>query len=284
MKMSIASSSVLVELNISVPSFRKLDKKTSDEVNVGKKAVKGASRVNVHLLAGTDKLEELHKFVGRIRSEFYYKTLPWSDSGQRLVPMAAFFDLTEWLSAQQLEFETKVAEFIAVYPTLISAQAFAMGTFFDRSQYPDPSEIVDKFKFSKLFLPVPESGDFRVDVDESLREQLTAEFSKAYDARTASAMNDIWNRLHEVLTHMSERLAPAKDGEKKIIRESLLGNAVELCDVLTRLNVTQDPALEKARKMLENTLTGVETSDLKDKRISVDVKAQVDSILASFNF
>lgn len=282
--MSIASSSVLVELNISCPSFRKLDRKTSDEVNVDKQAIKGASRVNVHLLAGTDRLEKVHKFIAGVRSEFYYKTLPWSDSGQRLVPMAAFFDLTEWLSAQQVQFDAYVAEFIEEYPTLIAAQAFKMGTFFDRTQYPPVEDIKGKFRFSKLFLPVPESGDFRVDVDESLRKELTAEFSKVYDVRTANAMNDIWERLHEVLTHMSERLSPVKAGEKKIIRESLLGNAVELCDILTKLNVTNDPALEKARKMLENTLTGVETNDFKNPAIKQDVKAQVDSILASFNF
>jgi hypothetical protein len=177
-----------------------------------------------------------------------------------------------------------VSEFIDEYPNLIAAQAFKMGTFFDRTQYPPVEELKHKFKFSTIFLPMPESGDFRIDVEESIRQRLTDDFNKVYDTRTALAMNDIWQRLHDTLTHMSERLTPTENGDKKVIRESLLGNAVELCEILKKLNVTNDPALEKARGMLENTLLGVATEDLKNDAIKKDVRSQVDSIIKSFNF
>jgi hypothetical protein len=74
-------------------------------------------------------------------------------------------------------------------------------------------------------------------------------------------------------------------GEKKIFRDSLLDNAVELCGLLTKLNITNDPKLEEARKLLESTVCNV---DVKDLRTSTgarsEIKAQVDEILNKFNW
>jgi hypothetical protein len=76
-----------------------------------------------------------------------------------------------------------------------------------------------------------------------------------------------------------------KDGEvyTQIFRDSLVTNAVELCELLTKLNVTNDTKLENARKTLESLIVGVSPKDLReDEHMRLDVKSKVDEILSMF--
>jgi hypothetical protein len=93
-------------------------------------------------------------------------------------------------------------------------------------------------------------------------------------------MQDAWDRLHDVLGKLSEKLAGS---EKQLFRDSLVNNAVDLCELLSKLNVTNDSKLETCRKKLESALVGVGAEDLrKDDDLRLDVKAKVDSILSMF--
>ncbi|NBX50742.1 hypothetical protein EBT25_12580 [bacterium] len=87
-----------------------------------------------------------------------------------------------------------------------------------------------------------------------------------------------------MLTHMVDRLTDEGD-ERKVFRDSLLANPIELCDLLTRLNVTKDPQLEEARRMLEKA---VRTHDVKDLRESagarVELRSDVQTILDKFSW
>jgi hypothetical protein len=87
-----------------------------------------------------------------------------------------------------------------------------------------------------------------------------------------------------MLVRMSERLTDNEDG-RKIFRDSLLENAVELCDLLTRLNVTKDPELEKARRMLEQAVTTTDIKDLRDDEgARLELKTNVQDIINKFNW
>ena len=97
-KINLSNQAILVELNIRVPSFRKLDKKVSKEVTDRKGADEDAGRFNKHLFAGVEQLEKVQKWVASARVEFYNKTLPWSDSGQRLVDIRNFITVKDWLN------------------------------------------------------------------------------------------------------------------------------------------------------------------------------------------
>ena len=278
-KINLSNQAILVELNIRMPSFRKLDKKVSKEVTDRKGANEDAGRFNKHLLAGVDQLDKLQKWVSSARVEFYYKTLPWSDSGQRMCDIRNFIILKDWLNDMRTEFDRLAQDFINIYPNLVSAQAFKMGTMFDRSEYPDVSEVAKRFGFGFTFLPLPERGDFRVDVSHDIAEALEAEYEKVYAERTSVAMGDLWDRLYKVTKHISDRLADNTDGTKKIIRDSVLDNAIELCSLLSVMNVTHDEKLEQARRQLENTLHGVDMKEIRDSdAIRKHVKAQVDEL------
>ena len=88
---AIDTCAMLTEFNASVWTARKLDRTATEEVVAAKNAAaKDAARVNKSLLAGRNELEVIQSMVGRARAFVYDNTLPWSDSGLRLLPTANF--------------------------------------------------------------------------------------------------------------------------------------------------------------------------------------------------
>ena len=275
----IQNSSMLVDLNISVWTGRKQDKKVSEEIDVAKSTKGKAGNYHKKLLSGT-RLDEVQKLVGAIRIWHYEQTLPWSDGGSRLLPMANFFDYKPRVGEFETQFVESVEDFLNQYPTLVSAAAFQLGDLYNAEEYPSVDKLRDKFRFRYVFLPVPEVGDFRIDVNEEHKADLVKQYEQFYENKLSEAMNDAWSRLHECLSKMSDKLA---GDEKQIFRDSLVNNAVELCSLLTKLNVANDSKLESARKQLEGILVGVTPKDLRDDTdLRKDTKAKVDEILSMF--
>lgn len=286
---NLDTCSMLVEFNASVWTARKLDKTTTDEVVASKNAVaKDAARVNKHLLAGRTELDVIQQMVGRARTYVYDHTLPWSDSGLRLLPTVNFVAFTERMNQFEEEFERLVSEFVTIYPTLISAQAMSLGDMFKRSDYPTVNEIMTKFAFRIGFLPVPTAGDFRVDIGNEAQAELKARLNEMAEERIEAAMRDIRTRLSDHMKRMSDRLTTdyvQGEAKQRRFHDSLVDGALELCDLTKALNVVGDPTLEAARKELESALLGVTPQELrKNEYVRQDTKKAVDAILSKFNF
>ena len=288
-RLNIDTCAMLVEFNASVWTARKLDKTTTDEVVASKNAgAKDAARVNKHLLAGRTELDIIQQAVGRARQFVYDNTAPWSDSGLRLLPTINFMKFTERMNDFEEEMETLVKAFVIIYPTLITAQALALGDMFKRDDYPSANEMMTKFSFRVNYMPVPSSGDFRVDVGNQAQAELKARLESLTQERIDSAMADVRERLSTHLKRMSDRLTTdyiGGEAKQRRFHDTLVDGALELCDLTKALNVTNDVTLETARSQLEQLLVGVTPADLrKNEAIRQDVKRNVDAILDKFNF
>jgi len=288
-RLNIDTCAMLVEFNASVWTARKLDKTTTNEVVASKNAgAKDAARVNKHLLAGRTELDIIQQAVGRARQFVYDNTAPWSDSGLRLLPTVNFMKFTERMNDFEEEMETLVKAFVVIYPTLITAQALALGDMFKRDDYPSANEMMTKFSFRVNYMPVPSSGDFRVDVGNQAQAELKARLESLTQERIDSAMADVRERLSTHLKRMSDRLTTdyiGGEAKQRRFHDTLVDGALELCDLTKALNVTNDVTLETARSQLEQLLVGVTPADLrKNEAIRQDVKRNVDAILDKFNF
>ena len=286
---NIDTCALLVEFNASVWTARKLDRNATDEVVYNKRATaKDAARVNKHLLAGRQELEIIQKHVGAVRTYVYENTLPWSDTGIRLLPTLKFLEFNDRMGKLEEEFTDLVNDFVQVYPSLITAQAMALGDMFDRNEYPSANEMAHKFSFRLNYMPVPKAGDFRVDVGNEAQDELQKKLAKLADERIELAMQDARQRLKAHLERMMERLKVEEiNGKvaKSRIHDTLIEGGLELCDVLKALNLINDPALEKARAKLESLLRTVDVADLrKHDEARTEVRAQVAEIMDKFKF
>lgn len=286
---NLDTCAMLVEFNASVWTARKLDRSTTDEVVANKHAAaKDAARVNKHLLAGRTELDVITQAVGRARAYVYDHTLPWSDSGLRLLPTQNFMAFTERMNEFNEEIEALVKSFVTIYPTLITAQAMALGDMFRRDDYPTANEIMTKFAFRVNYMPVPVAGDFRVDVGNEAQAELKQKLDELAEERINNAMRDIRERLSTHLKRMSDRLTTdyvQGEAKQRRFHDSLVDGALELCDLTKALNVVGDATLEDARKELEGLLVGVTAQELrKNEAVRQDTKKAVDAILDKFSF
>jgi hypothetical protein len=275
---------MLVELRISSWTARKRDVETTVEVNTSKEADQDSGSVYKYLMAGSDHLKKIEKYAAKCRAWHATQTLPWM-KGVGLLPMENFFKYREQLGTMEANYFALVDAFIAAYPQLKSDQAFKLGKWYKADEFPDVETLPRRFKFEYNFLPVPESGDFRIKCEERVKADLADRYERMYSTKLNDAMRDLWGRLHTHLSHMIDRLSDKEDGERKIFRDSLIENGVALCDMLTRLNVTNDPQLEEARRMLERAIANTDIEDLRKHESSrKTLRADVQNIIDKFNW
>ncbi len=286
---NIDTCAMLAEFNASVWTARKLDKSATEEVVTSKNAkAKDAARVNKHLLAGRNELEVIQSMVGRARQYVYDNTLPWSDSGLRLLPTINFEKFATKMNEFEEEFTDVVKKFVDIYPSLITAQAMALGDMFKRDDYPTQNEIMTKFSFRVNYMPVPSAGDFRIDIGNAAMDDIKAKLQSLADERVEQAMADVRKRLGEHMKRMSDRLTTdyvAGEPKARRFHDSLVDGALELCDLTKALNLANDTSLESARSTLEQLLCGVTPAELrKNETVRDEVKKNVDAILDKFSF
>ena len=181
-----------------------------------------------------------------------------------------------------------VQEFLSNYQNHVEIaknNSEGLGRLFDPADYPSEEEVRSKFGFRLVFSPVPESGDFRLDVPHRELQELKKEYDENFTSRLGEAMREPWDRLHTLLTGMSEKLKEGDEDKKKRYHDTLITNAEDLCSLLTHLNVTKDPDLERARKMLEASLQGADIDTLKESPEAREgMKSKVDQILKQFEW
>lgn len=282
----VARAAMLVDLNIRVYSGRKQDRKTQEEVTTAKgSGSKRAASVYKSLFADCKELDDITKYQARVRGEHYRLTKPWSDNGQRLLPTKLLLEYQAAMSKCKTEFDVLVDKFVVKYDTLVAAAAFQLGTLFDRDEYLPSVQIARKFSIETSFSPLPTAGDFRVDIESEVQQQLIQQYEAKAQALLAEANQDSWARLHKVLSNLSQRLVIEEDGTKRKFHDTLVTNAEELCGLLDALNVTADPDLERARRRLLDTLTGVTPDELrKEDSTRIETKRKVDAILDAFDW
>ncbi len=287
--MSISSSAVLAELNISVWTANKLDKGATDAVLSSASASKDSAQVRKNLMAGTDKRKRIADYAARARLYHNQTTLPWSDKGSRLLPTSLFMDYKTNMNTIRSNMNAMIDDFYQSYDVLVEQAKFHLGDLFNPEDYPSLDELKSKFGFRLVFSPLPESNDFRLDIPKNDLEDMARDYEMAYKDRLADAMREPWDKLHKCLTHVSEKLTAELDVDGQEIpkryHDTLITNATELCSLLTHLNITKDPKLEDARKSLELTMLGLDIEDIKEHaEVRNDVKARVDEILGKFDW
>lgn len=265
---------MLVSLRISAWSARKYDRKVSQETATAHNTTLEAGRYNKHLLPGdAPAYKSLVSHLANLRVSHYAQTLAWSDDGWRLLPIKNYQEYTDLVRKGFHEADTLLTSFCADYPSMrIEAQRILNGMYQDTDY---PSDIRSKYSWGIEYAPVPCGTDFRVTLAAGEIEAIAARTEERVKQAFSDAQADAVKRLAECLARIHERLALPD----AIFRDSLIGNARELCDILTRLNLADDPQLETLRRQTE-LLAASEPQTIRDNHdVRVDVASQAQSIL-----
>jgi hypothetical protein len=277
---SISSAAMLVELAISTWTGRKLDKRASQEVTTQNKAAVGVANVNKKLLGDCPELDAIQKFAGNVRTLHYHHTLPWTDGGLRLLTTARYFDYQKNITSLKQDFEKLVTAFLSAYDWEIAQAQVKLGDLFNAAEYPSADNIRNKFAFRINYMPVPEVGDWRVDINNEAKDLLTEQYESYYTTQLNNAMSDVWKRTHVALSKMVERLDYSDNETKKIFRDSLVDNVMEVVDLMKTCNVIGDMQMAATATRLENLLIGITPDALReDDYLRTETKDSVAAVL-----
>lgn len=284
--MSITNSAVLVSLSISAWTARKLDKRKTEEVNILNRADKNASKLYKDLMVGTHLVEQASKYAAQCRLANTQWTVPWDNDGERCLPTSLVLDYKQEFNARKAKFLSFRDTIVRELPAMKQTAMNYLGDFYNPDDYPSIDEVWAKYDWKLKFKPVPSAGHMYLDLPaqelEEMRRSVDASSTEA--ARNTAKHN--WDTLYKMLSGMSAKLAQANDGDKKTrFHDVFVDDAVDLCRMLTHFNVTNDPELERARKMLEDTMHGANIEVIKDSEtVRTDMKQKLDTILNRFDW
>lgn len=147
------------------------------------------------------------------------------------------------------------------------------------SDYPRADEVPQLFSFALRVFPIPSTGDFRVEVDDMVRQSLNDALREAEDAVRQDAIRSMLKPLQAAV----EKLGVPIGTEGSIFRDSLVENIREGAARARDLNIGNDPEIERTIQELENVLgVYVPTPDaLRHSQTSRDkTKDELDRLLS----
>lgn len=282
---SLASSAVLVSVDVKVWSATKQDRSVSDEVTTAKNADKSAGRFVKHLLADHPK----HKAVVNYRQNIYNwiqkRTYSWNSS-QNLLPSVELPKFMQEYHGHEAAFANLADEFLADYDSIVSDMAFKQGDMFDRNDYPTKEQVRSKLGI-KLYISDVPMQDFRCQIAQDLADDLFDSYSRQTQEIIDNIMDEQSQRFVEVMESISYccGVGETADGKtrKRKIYDSTIQKAKDMCESFKQFNLKNNQELEQARSSLERVLSGVTAEEMRESdAVRASVKDDIDDILSKF--
>ena len=290
---SLATSSMLVSVDVNVWTATKQDRGISDEVTTMKKAELGTGKFTKYLFAKNPKHHRIVKLRQLILKWLRQSTYRWNNS-QHLLPTVDLEKFKEEYEKYESEFNTAVEDFLENYQTLVSDEAFKQGDMFDKNDYPSVEELRHKFNM-RLFVAEVQSQDFRWHVSQDTADDLKAEYQQQADDIVKTVINDQCNRIVDVMRSISHCCGMIesvnKEGQptfkKRAIYDTTFQRAKALVNTIKNfkpIDNEQSIKLQNAVDDLEKVIGGVSTDLLRDSDSTrAEVKQGIDDILSKFN-
>lgn len=271
--MILQEKAMLVNLSISSWTASKKDRAASTDIKKSKGANDKAGWFNKRLIDPT-ALQTIGKVEGQARAMHYSMTLPWGDNGDRILPAAAYMEYMDKLRGLKADFEHAVTDFVRDYPQRVQDARVMLGSMYDPADYPEPSQIAHRFSIHTVFTPVPSAADFRVDVAAEEQDEIRKSITASVEKRLQNATRECWVRLADVV----ECMARALEDPDRVFRDSLVENIRAACEILPKLNLTNDLQLDTTLKQVRGTLLIDPDALRKDKRLRADTASKAQRI------
>ncbi len=163
-----------------------------------------------------------------------------------------------WVDSEGMEHPGHLTAFLADYPAAIDrAQnapilAGGLGPLFNLADYPTEQEVRAMFSIDRrwIALGVPEG------LPPELREQAMDELRSDLRQAGQAIKETLRTGLLELLAHGQEVLTTRPGEKPKTIKESLIGNVLQFCEIFSMRNTQNDTELAQIVERCKATLTG----------------------------
>lgn len=276
---NLSTKAMLVDLSIRQWNARKFDKKITQEVARRHGTTVKAGRYNKNLFPfEAPSYEAIGAVAGKARGEHYEQTLSWADDGPRILPAANYFNYMGKSRARRREFELAVAVFLPDYPTVHAKAKSILNSMYNAEDFPSQADMTERFEFSVKVLPLPSGEHFPDALANFLGGDINAvreDVNSSVQQIIADTVGELWQRLYKAVAHFHEQV---KGG---VVKDALIVNLRELCEILPRLNLTGDARLDEMQRRIMEKLSGYDAEDLKKgkKRNRRQAAAEAEQIV-----
>ena len=288
---SLATSTCLVEVNISQARITKEDREAADKITELNKVTvydrhgKPIKPVTVYkkLYEGWAEYEKLSKFIRFVRREHERMTLAWSDSGLRIVTTLGYPNYIETMTGYQEQMNSILDdEMEPTYADALLQIETGLGDMYDPSLYHDWDTFRSQFRFRLKTWGTPDPTDIRCDLPKQALEQMKSDMHSVIQENALKSNKDLWRRLHKCLERLSKGLGYKDNGKLETFKDTFVPAAQEMITSLRSLNITNDSKMVDAANKLEYAFQGKTNESLREEGFERDeTKSVVDDVLAS---
>lgn len=268
---------MIVSLRISIWTGKAQDTKVTREIEASHHA-KDAGRFIKNLIS-EEHLKKVTKAGNALRALHYDYTLPWDDSGRRLLPAANYFEYMTKIKALESDFNQLASDLVNGFEHHKAEAKRNLNGMFNENDYPTLEELTGKFGVKVNISPIEDSTDFRVMISEQEVKAIQADIEASITECLNDAQRDIFTRMRTAIETMKERLS-TKDA---IFRDSLVDNIRDLVTLIPRLNVTSDPQITAICQDMQALVIPPETLR-KSTTIRADIAGKAADILGKYSF
>lgn len=258
MPKKLTQKAMLISLSISEWPARIQDREISKGVLKDNLAKNGTGIWTKRLLKESVTLTKIQTLISSTKKYHSEMTLPWT-KGVGILPSKKYFEYLKKMRGFNRELETLVLQLDSEFPGLVQQDQQNLGNMHKAKDYPDHSELRKKFKIKTEANPIPEKGDWRIDLSDAEIEKLEEELEEEQKEKMEEAMKKLWQRLYEPIKKMSETLTSDKG-----FHQTLVTNISNLINILPDLNLSDNKNLEILRKEIEEKLCEFSAQQLKD--------------------
>jgi len=261
-----------------------IDKDISIEVKDMKGVTEnGALRVNKSLFSkqATDTYMKLYNEA----SKYYYRcTTPWDNNGWRLLSVDMFEEFTKRFKKFTMDYRSAVVDFINQVESHVEEAKGILGSAFKIEDYKfisangsvDRQMLEDCFELSLEFDVITAGEDIRCELTEADRDAIAEQVNKASLAKFARTQEAIAKQLVDCIGALHERLS----GSDNVFRDTLIGNLEDLCDLVPRMNIAGDEAMNKLAQDAKRDLCSWDPQTLRtNEEVREAVSKRADNLL-----
>lgn len=220
-----------------------------------------------YLSAGKKLLDTSHsafKVVTGIKSKITatWKTmsLPFPEPGVRLIRRDQIEEFVGLLESYSGELADAVGNLDSHYEDLKQTASVRLGRLYNPSDY--PATLIGLFDVSWDF-PSVEPPDYLRELNPSLYEAERARVAARFDEAVQLAEQAFQEEFARLVAHLTERIAGDADGEKKVFRDSAIGNLHDFFERFRSLNVGSNAQLDDLVSQAQQAVRGVAARDLR---------------------
>lgn len=213
-------TSLLISVKFSAWKGERVDRPASDEIVRQSKAESKSARV-VKSLVSKEYLTDINASMKSLKTIWHLQTLPWMDSGQRIIPATKFPKFMDAALPIINQFDQAADKFASEYPDLLSKAEARLGSLYRAEDYPDVASVRALFAVTIRPSPVPHYDDWRVDLPNEQIEAIKLLTRKSTAEACAQATRVLALRLYKLVHQFHDRIDAFDKGETERLRSQL---------------------------------------------------------------